>query len=103
MKDIIYLIRIKKGTSIFQDMTYSSWPECKPPQSEYKNDKWKRKTKFPNALFTAIKKNGYWDCKRDGYGHLKSRGDLGEYGNGSIFVYNKDGVDIIGININIKE
>lgn len=78
-------VRIKIGTGIFQDHAFGKWPDCKPPQSEYEGEEYDQTTKFPDAEFAAEWKGNYWDCKRSGYG--------GEpYGNGSIFVHNKDGV-----------
>ena len=39
-------------------------------------------------------KGGCWDCVAPGYGQLGT-GDNGDYGNGSIFVHDKDGVELV--------
>jgi hypothetical protein len=45
-------------------------------------------------VFDMVWNGDYWECKADGYGYLKSRGENGEYGNGSIFVQDCYGVEI---------
>jgi len=87
-------IRIKEGARIFQDFYFLRWPNCKPPQKEYKDEKYQFKTKYPDAVFNAIKKDRYWDCWREGYGDRK------DYGNGSIFVYDINEVEIVEKNKN---
>ena len=46
-------------------------------------------------MLTNGEKVNYWDCRADGYGYLSSKGDIGDYGNGSIFVHDRDGVEVI--------
>lgn len=98
MPSKIYLGRIKIGTKIYQDQLFGQWPECKPPLSEYKDAKneWIMfQAKDPNMIFEMrLIEPGKWICKADGYGMLKSQGDIGEYGNGGIFAYGD--VEIIG-------
>lgn len=74
-------VRIKHGASIFQDFQSRTWPQI---------------TENPDIEFTAEWNGRYWDCRADGYGHLTSRGDTGDYGNGSILVHGYDNVEIIG-------
>ena len=87
----MYKVRIKENAKIFQDFMFDRWPNCLPPLSEYKNEKWRPITKYPDAVFNATKKEHYWDCWRNGYGKNN------DYGNGSIFVYfdTEDCVEII--------
>jgi hypothetical protein len=87
----MYKVRIKKDAKIFQDFIFDRWPNCLPPLSEYKNEKWQPITKYPDAIFNATKEDRYWNCYREGYG----KGN--DYGNGSIFVYfdTEDCVEII--------
>ena len=98
MEKTIIVGRIKNGASISQDMGFGKWPACKPPRSEYENEDWKEVTKYPDALFYMTWTGRCWDCRRDGYGAMKSKGIEGEYGNGSIFVHDKEGIEIIGTN-----
>ena len=102
MSDLM-LVRIKEGAKIGHDFAYGNWPACKPPISEYTNsDDYEEVTKYPNALFEALWTGKWWDCRRDGYGMLKSENQIGEYGNGSIFVFHKDGVEIVSKNYQPK-
>jgi hypothetical protein len=79
-------VTIKIGTGIFQDHAFGKWPQCKPPQAEYNvKEEYYHITKYPDAIFDAEWRGNYWDCKRDGYGGRP-------YGNGSIFVHDKEGV-----------
>lgn len=82
-------VRIKKGSPIFHDFAFGKWPACKPPSDEYDNGAYEYITKFPDAFFDAEWTGKYWNCIRDGYGSKNN------YGNGSIFVYEKDGVEIL--------
>lgn len=95
-----FLVRIRRGALIWQDFHTARWPACLPPEAEHANEeRFKRCTRYPDAVFKAVWKacpqGGYWDCRRDGYGAMRLKGDKGEYGNGSIFVPDEDGVEII--------
>jgi len=92
-----YLVRINEGAKISQDQQGGIWPHCLPPKSEYIDDpeNYEHKTKYPDAIFTAEDKGNYWDCVRDGYGAMKSKGVAGDYGNGSIFVLGKNCITIM--------
>lgn len=90
---LVMRVRIKIGAPIFHDYFVGKWPQCKPPKSEGST---LRVTEFPDKIFDAEWKSGrYWDCRADGYGYMQSKGDAGEYGNGSIFVHDYDGVEFI--------
>ncbi len=89
--------RIKEGASIFQDHHFDKWPGCKPPAKEYEGDPYQRQAKNPAMLFEARWNGRYWECKADGYGHLRSNKDPGDYGNGSILVHGFSNVDIIEV------
>jgi len=53
----MYKVRIKENAKIFQDFMFDRWPNCLPPLSEYKNEKWRPITKYPDAVFMQLKKN----------------------------------------------
>jgi hypothetical protein len=86
--------RIKVGTAIFQDHHFGKWPNCLPPKREYEGEEYQYCAKDPDMVFDVQWNGHHWDCKADGYGYLRSRGDAGEYGNGSIFVCAFDGVEL---------
>ena len=72
-----YCVKIKVGALISQDFRVLRWPECFPPGDEQLN---------PNLVFYAKWNGRWWDCIRSGYGII------GDYGSGSIFVHEKNGV-----------
>lgn len=76
---VLVRVRIKPGTIISQDMRSMKWPVCLAPRGR-KID--------PGMIFDATWNGNYWDCVAPGYG---MRGD---YGNGSIFVSDIDGVEL---------
>lgn len=92
--------RIKRGAGIFQDHHFGKWPNCCPPKSEYEGEEYKYEAKDPDMVFEVEWTGNHWDCKADGYGMLRVRGEAGEYGNGSIFVSSRDGVELVGSNAN---
>ena len=94
--------KIKIGAGIFQDHHFGKWPNCCPPAKEYKGEVYEYQARNPDMLFEVEWTGGHWDCRADGYGHLSSNGDTGEYGNGSIFVKDRDGVDIVGSNVKVR-
>lgn len=71
--------RIKRGSGIFQDHHFGKWPACCPP------------AKDPDMVFDVNWTGRYWDCVADGYGVL----DGGKYGNGSIFVSDHAGIELV--------
>lgn len=85
-------VKIKKGAKIFQDFHFGRWPACLPPSSEYEGEEYRYRTKNPDLIFDAEWKGRHWDCRRKGYG-VGSKPE--EYGNGSIFVIDEDGVEIL--------
>lgn len=88
--------RIKRGAGIMQDRCFGKWPNCLPPRSEYAGEKYRYEAKDPDMVFDVEWTGRYWDCKADGYGMLRVRGEGGEYGNGSIFVHGYDDVYLEG-------
>lgn len=92
---VVMRVRIKEGTLIFQDHHSSEWPYCFPPKSEYEGEEYQHIAKNPDMEFDGEWNGRCWYCKADGYGYLKSCGDIGEYGNGGIFVTGLDGVEIL--------
>lgn len=74
--------RIKIGASIFQDMGVGKWPSCSAPKSNPHPD--------PDMIFSMKWCGKYWDCKARGFGEHP------DYGNGSIFVHDINGVIPIG-------
>lgn len=73
--------RIKVGAFITQDFGGRRWPATKSGADV-----------DPDMEFDCEWKGSFWDCRADGYGMLRSRGEAGEYGNGSIFVHEREGV-----------
>ena len=86
--------RIVDGAGIFQDHHFGKWPQCCPPRSEYEGEEYQYCAKDPDMIFDVEWNGHHWDCKADGYGYLRCRGEVGEYGNGSIFVSSFDGVEL---------
>jgi hypothetical protein len=73
--------RIKVGALITQDFATGRWPAARIGTDT-----------DPDIEFECEWKGSFWECIADGYGMLRSCGDAGEYGNGSIFVHDVDGV-----------
>lgn len=94
-KHIVGRGRIKLGASLTHDHRCGYWPNCIPPYSEYKGEEYQYQAKDPNMVFSVEWNGRFWKCKADGYGHIKSRGDIGEYGNGSILVSGFNNVEIL--------
>ena len=82
--------RIKVGTKILQDRHFLTWPDCLPPRKNPDVD--------PEMVFYVIwvssGNGGHWDCVAPGYGQLGT-GDNGDYGNGSISVHDKEGIELV--------
>jgi hypothetical protein len=70
--------RIKVGALITQDFATGRWP-AKSGGSDT----------VPDIEFDCKWNGSFWECIADGYGML---GYAGEYGNGSVFVHDIDGV-----------
>ena len=75
-------VRIKDGSPISQDFRFFDWhnPEIIFEVSRIPDKIDDGKTKGFSVAQTHA------DVKADGYGMLKAKGDIGEYGNGSITV-----------------
>jgi hypothetical protein len=76
--------RIKVGALISQDFASGHWPATRSGDDV-----------DPDMKFSVEWKGTYWDCKAPGYGYMRSRGEQGDYGNGSIFVHEKDGIVMV--------
>ena len=89
--------RIKVGTKILQDKRFLTWPDCLPPRKNPDVD--------PEMVFYVIwvssGNGGHWDCVAPGYGQLGT-GNTDNYGNGSIYVYDKEGVELVDSSEEIK-
>ncbi len=89
--------RIKIGTKILQDRHFVTWPDCLPPQKNPVVD--------PEMVFyvtwVSSGNGGYWDCVAPGYGQLGT-GNTDNYGNGSIYVYDKEGVELVDSSEEVK-
>lgn len=84
--------RIITGSPIFQDHHFGKWPICCPPRSEYAGAEYQYRAKDPDMVFDVEWNGRRWECKADGYGYLSH---AGKYGNGSIFVSGRDGVELV--------
>jgi hypothetical protein len=83
------LVKIKPGAFIGQDMSQSEWPHLNG-----------RKEVDPETVFLAEKKGRYWNCRCYGCGFLQGKHYEGDYdgdayGNGSIYVHDMDGVELL--------
>lgn len=89
--------RIKKCALISQDHRVMAWPTCMPPKSHYPRIPYVNEALDPDMLFICTKRlrgdEAYWDCKSNGYGMLCT--EVGEYGNGSIYVNNMDDIEML--------
>ena len=89
--------RIKIGAKIYQDKRFLTWPDCLPPR--------KNRVVDPEMVFfvtwVSSGNGGYWDCVAPGYGQLGT-GDTDNYGNGSIYVYDKEGVELVDSSEEVK-
>lgn len=70
--------KIKVGALISQDRGIGRWPAQRSGEPIDQD-----------MVFEIEWRGTFWDCRADGYGFFSPRGD---YGNGSIFVHDKDGV-----------
>jgi hypothetical protein len=77
-------VRINTDALVSQDRSIGRWPAT---ASGAKID--------PDMEFDAEWTGRWWDCRADGYGRRSWKGEAGGYGNGSIFVYSRDGVTIV--------
>lgn len=83
---------IKLDSIVSQDRRYNlKWPQCLPPQQEYKDEEYKYVCKDVYKIFDVVWDGQKWKCKVDGYGCLET----GNYGNGSISVYKYDDIVIV--------
>lgn len=75
--------RIKAGAKISRDFFYTRWPDLHVGHGKYeKTDE--------NLIFDCVyNKNGFWDCSAPGFGKK------GDYGAGSIFVFDKNDIEEI--------
>jgi len=87
--------RIKRGAEVFHDRHFGTWPSCCPPLSEYDGQEYRHEARDTDMVFDVEWSGRSWACKANGYGMLRSRGEDGEYGNGSIFVLDRDGVELL--------
>jgi hypothetical protein len=81
--------RINIGAGVSHDFSYGKWPFCKAPKSHGGG----YEAQDPDMIFDVEWRGSYWDCRCDGYGRTAK--GLGDYGNGSIFVREKEGVTLI--------
>jgi hypothetical protein len=80
------------GARIFQDHGVSTWPFCSPPRKEYAGEPYQQVAKNPTMVFDIYKEGDSWICWADGYGALRSKGQVGDYGNGAIAVFKEEDI-----------
>lgn len=85
-------VRIKVGTTVAQDHGIGKWPATKAGDDV-----------DPNMEFDAEWNGKFWDCRADGYGRRSWKGETGGYGNGSIFAFGEDGVEVLTSNAKVSE
>lgn len=86
--------KIKVGSHISQDFGSFYWPECKPPRTEYVGEDYEYEAKDPDMIFDVEWSGRWWDCCAEGYGYPSSETN-NHYGNGSIFAFGEDSIEII--------
>lgn len=89
--------RINKGALISQDHKYLRWPSCLPPELEHYQRDYKYEAIDQDMLFVVEWNRHYWECRADGYGYLRSSGQNGDYGNGSILISKYEDVTLLAI------
>ena len=75
-------VRIKSGSLVSQDHGIGRWPATRAGDPI-----------DPGMEFDAEWNFNHWECRADGYGRRSWKGEEGGYGNGSIFVHDRDGVE----------
>lgn len=78
LEGLVRLGKIKIGAIVSQDHGIGRWPATRSGDNVN-----------PEMIFEVEWRGSFWDCRADGYGFHAPRG---QYGNGSIFVHDKDGV-----------
>lgn len=83
------IVRINSGAKCFQDMQFFRWPP-----SQYEGGVERIGVADDRQIFTARKvtdtsRGHYWDCRCAG------AGERGAYGNGSIFAFGADCVEML--------
>ena len=76
--------KIKVGVAISQDHAIGKWP-ARCAKDDVDSD----------MIFDIEWKGNFWECRADGVGRRSWLGEEGGYGNGSIFVHEKEGIEII--------
>lgn len=76
-------VRIKRGTLVAQDFMVGNWPDTRAGTAE-----------DPDMEFDAEWNGTFWDCCAWGYGRI-CKGVSNGYGNGSIFAFGEDGVEVL--------
>jgi hypothetical protein len=74
-------VRINIGALVGQDFGTGKWPATAAGEDV-----------DPDMEFDAEWTGEWWDCRADGFGRRSWRGEAGAYGNGSIFVFDINGV-----------
>ena len=77
-------VRINTGALVSQDRVVGQWPAT---ASGAVVDQ--------DMEFDAEWTGRWWECRADGHGRRSWAGEVGGYGNGSIFVHSLDGVTIV--------
>lgn len=89
--------KINRGAIISQDHRFLRWPACLPSRLEYHQKEYKYEATNPDMLFVVEWNSYHWECIADGYGHLRSSGQNGDYGNGSILISKYEDVTLLAI------
>jgi len=79
--------RIKIGAKIGQDHSFFTWPRVMT-KSNLKSS-YNLETKNSNMIFEVENSGGIFKCRAPGYGQE------GNYGNGIIFVFQKDDLEFL--------
>lgn len=84
LEPVVGRVRIKTGATVSQDCKIGMWPATASGDDI-----------DPDMEFDAEWRGSWWDCRADGYGRRSWYGERGGYGNGSIFVHDRNGVTLL--------
>jgi len=76
--------RINAGVLVAQDFGCGRWPATKAGENV-----------DPEMVFDVEWMGTFWECRADGFGRRTWLGEHGGYGNGAIFVFDRNGLTLL--------
>lgn len=83
--------RIKVGARCGQDFSWFRWPHAHPEPLD------------AAMVFQVRRQGDAWDAAADGYGFGVTGRPAGKYGNGGIYVYGVNSVELLDFNVEACE